>query len=90
MKKIIVTNEKIFRVYKAIDRKRYHSHGFKDFPPTVSGKRWALYREEDFENIILSLTEYITDKRVKIIEIIFRFCLPAGCECIWTPIALLA
>ena len=34
--------------------------------------------------------EHITGKKVKIIEIIFQFCLPAGCECTGTPIVLLA
>ena len=46
------------------------------------------YREEDSKNKILSQKEYITSKKVKIIEIIFQFCLPAGCT--ETPIALLA
>ena len=39
------------------------------------------YREEDSEDKILLQKEYITDKKVKIIEIIFQLCLPAGCEC---------
>ena len=34
--------------------------------------------EEDFKNKILSEKEYITGEKVKIIEIIFLFCLPAG------------
>ena len=34
--------------------------------------------EEDSKNKILSLKEYITSEKVKIIEIIFLFCLPAG------------
>ena len=50
----------------------------------------SQYREEDSENKILSQKEYITGKNVKIIEIIFQFSLPAGCECTGTPIALLA
>ena len=32
----------------------------------------------------------ITGKKVKIIEIIYQFCLPAGCDCTVTLIALLA
>ena len=50
----------------------------------------SRYREEDSENKILPEKEYITGKKVKIIEIIFQFCLPAGCECRGIPIALLA
>ena len=34
--------------------------------------------------------EYITGKKVKIIEIIFQFSLPACCECTGTPISLFA
>ena len=34
--------------------------------------------------------EYITDKKVEIIETIFQLCLPAGCKSTGTPIALLA
>ena len=44
-------------------------------------RKGGQYREEDSENKILSLKEYITGKKVKIIEIIFQFCLHAGCEC---------
>ena len=54
--------------------------------PQFLGKG-SQYREEDSENEILS-EEYM--KKVKIIEIIFQFFLPAGCECTETPIALLA
>ena len=50
----------------------------------------SQYREEDSENKILSKKESITSKKVNIIEIILQFCLPAGCECTGTPIALLA
>ena len=39
MKKFIVTDEKIFDVYKAFDRKGKKLCGFKDFPRTVFGKR---------------------------------------------------
>ena len=39
MKKFTVTNEKIFRVYKAFDGKKKQSYGFEDFPRTVFGKR---------------------------------------------------
>ena len=41
----------------------------------------SQYREEGSENKILSQKEYITGKKVKIIEIIFQFCLPAGWKC---------
>ena len=47
-------------------------------------------REEDSENKILSQKEYITGKKVKIIDMKLQFCLPAGCECTGTPIAMLA
>ena len=36
------------------------------------------HEEEDSKNRILSQKEYITGEKVKIIEIIFPFCLPAG------------
>ena len=41
-------------------------------------EKGCQYREEDSENKILSQKEYITSEKVKIIEIIFLFCLPAG------------
>ena len=34
--------------------------------------------EEDSKNKILSKNEYITGEKVKIIEIMFLYCLPAG------------
>ena len=42
MEKITVTDEKIFHVYKAFDRERENSYGFKDFPRTVYGKRQSV------------------------------------------------
>ena len=50
----------------------------------------SQYREEHSENKNFVKRKYITGKKVKIIEIIFQFCLPAGCECTGTPIALFA
>ena len=50
MKKITVTDEEIFLVYKAFDRKRYQWYEFEDFPHTAFGQ----YREVDSENRILS------------------------------------
>ena len=50
----------------------------------------SQYREEDSQNKILSQKEYITSKKVKIIDIIFQFCLPTSCECTGTPNVLLA
>ena len=49
MKKLTVTDEKIFRVWKAFDRKNIkQSCGFEKFPRTVFGKD-CQYREEDSE-----------------------------------------
>ena len=53
MKKITVTDEKIFRVHKAFDRKN-NSHGLDDFPPTAVSEKGCQYREEDYENKVLS------------------------------------
>ena len=47
------------------------------------------YGEEDYENKILLQKEHITGEKVKIIEIIFLFCLPAAWVCIGKPIAML-
>ena len=52
-KKITFTDEKIFRVHKAFDRKN-NSHGLEDFPPTAVSEKGCQYREEDYENKILS------------------------------------
>ena len=41
-------------------------------------EKGSQHREEDSKNKILSLKEYITCEKVKIIEMIFLFCLPAG------------
>ena len=41
-------------------------------------EKGCQYREEDYENKNLSLKEYITGKKVKIIKIIFPFCPLAG------------
>ena len=77
LKKFTVTDEKIFRVYKAFDRKNNSHANLRTSLAQFSGKIWQ-YREEDSENKILSLKEYITGEKLKIIEIIFLFCLPAG------------
>ena len=34
--------------------------------------------EEDYKNKMLSEKEYITSEKVKIIEIVFLYCLPTG------------
>ena len=41
-------------------------------------EKGCQYREEDYENKVLSQKEYITGEKVKIIETIFLFCLSAG------------
>ena len=55
-----------------------NSHtGLRTYHPQLSEKG-CQREEEDYENKILSEKEYITGEGVKIIEIIFLLCLPAG------------
>ena len=42
MKKFTVTDGKIFRVYKAFDRKIEQSYGFGNFPRTAFGERLSV------------------------------------------------
>ena len=53
MKKITVTDEKIFRVYKAFDRKKISHTDWRTSHAQLSVKG-CQYREEDYENKILS------------------------------------
>ena len=52
MKKITVTNEKIFGVYKALDRKNNSHTDLRTSHAQLSGK-CCQYEEEDYENKIL-------------------------------------
>ena len=76
MKKIAVTNQKIFHVYKAFDRKNDSHADMKTSDAQLLGKG-CQHGEENSKNKILSQKEYITGEKVKIIKI-FLFCLPAG------------
>ena len=53
MKKFTVTNEKIFRVYKAFDRKKISHTDLRTFHAQLS-KKGCQNREDDYENKILS------------------------------------
>ena len=69
--------EKIFHVCKVFDRK-YNSHADMRTPRAQLLEKGCQHGKEDSKNKILSQKEYITGEKVKIIEIIFLFCLPAG------------
>ena len=77
MKKIAVTDEKIFHVCKAFDLKNNSHADMRTSHPQLSGKS-CQHGEDDPKNKILSQKEYMAGKKVKIIEIIFLFCLPVG------------
>ena len=77
MKKFAVTDEKIFNVYKAFDRKN-NSHADMRASHVQLLEKGCQLGEEDSNNTIFSSKEYITGEKVKIFEIIFLFCLPAG------------
>ena len=78
MKKSIVTDEKYFVSERLLTMKDKLHTDLRNSHAQFLGKG-SQYREKDSENEILSEKEYITSKKVKIIEIIFQFCLPEGC-----------
>ena len=55
-----------------------HSHTDLRTSYVQLSRKGCQYKEEDRENKILSQKEYIAGEEVKIIEIIFLYCLPAG------------
>ena len=54
MKKVTVTDERIFRVFKAFERKNNSRTDLRTFHALLSEKG-CQYRELDAENLILSL-----------------------------------
>ena len=64
---------------KAFDRRDASSTNLRTSHPQLSNKSHQN-RERDSENEIMSYKEYITGEKVKIIEIIFLFCLSAAGE----------
>ena len=45
MKKFAVTDENMFRVYEAFDRKKQQSCGYEDFPRTALEKGFRMERK---------------------------------------------
>ena len=75
--KFAVIDEKVFHVHKAFDRKNNNHTDFRTSHAHLLEKGFQN-GEEDSKNRILSQKEYITSEKVKILEILFLFCLPAG------------